>query len=217
LAGLFQIRFLMMASALVVVVIAHVFLAIVQGLKEQLANEPRRTQWLGHAVMFGLAVLILLPVGEYFMLRAKSQPLLSGTRILKRLGKKQHRLPLPSVLSDWTWGHHILYFARLPTVASPFIFSGLDQANVEARRALLAEDPNTLYRIMQKHQSQYLLITGMFNPEAAARSLGLDPKEHPIAKDLMAKTRLDWSRLRLVDMEGDARLYELVRGKGIER
>jgi asparagine N-glycosylation enzyme membrane subunit Stt3 len=217
LAGLFQIRFLMMASALVVVVIAHVFLAIVRGLKERLANESRRTQWLGHAVMFGLAVLILLPVGEYFMPRAKSQPLLSGTRILKRLGKKQHRLPLPSVLSDWIWGHHILYFARLPTVASPFILSGLDQANVEARRALLAEDPNTLYRIMDKHQSQYLLITGMFNPEAAARSLGLAPKEHPIAKDLMAKTLRDWSRLRLVDMEGDARLYELVPGKGIER
>jgi hypothetical protein len=33
----------------------------------------------------------------------------------------------------------------------------------------------------------------------------------------MAKTLRDWSRLRLVDMEGDAWLYELVPGKGIER
>jgi hypothetical protein len=71
LAGLYQIRFLMMASALVVVVIAHVFLAIVQGLKKRLANKPRRTQWLSHAVMFGLAILTLLPVREYFLPPAK--------------------------------------------------------------------------------------------------------------------------------------------------
>jgi hypothetical protein len=69
---------------------------------------------------------------------------------------------------------------------------------------------------MDKHQSKYLLITGLFNPKAAAQSLGWDLKEPPIAKELMAETPLSWSRLRLVDMEGDARLYELFPAKEIE-
>lgn len=216
-AGIFQIRFLMMASPLLVMVIAYVFLAIIQRLRSRLTNEPQQTKLLGYLVMVGLTILILLPAQGYFQPRAKLQPMLSGTLILKRLGEKQHHYPLPSVLSNWIWGHHILYYARLPTVASPFIVSGFDQENVEALQALLAEDPKTLYRIMDKHQSKYLLITGLFNSELAARSLGLRPKEHPIAVDLMAKTQLDWARLRLVDLEGNARLYELLPDKGAER
>jgi hypothetical protein len=115
------------------------------------------------------------------------------------------------VLCDWNWGHHVLWLARMPTVASPFILSGQDEANVLARRALLTNDPQRLYRIMAERRARFLLVTGLFNPRIAARSIKQPVPTTTAAEQLRAGRITGWERLRLLDLRGNARLYELER------
>lgn len=222
LLGIWQIRFLMMASPPLALSIAHLLTGARALLLDGLASQPKRTRVLGRLTFAALVLLALVPAGEYLrpQLGGPSR-LRDGARLLRRFGETRARVPEGSdvrppvaraVLSDWTWGHHILYFTGLPTVASPFILSGRDRANVEARRALLAEQPEIVYRTMRERGSRYLLVSSFFDPAAVAASLGRDAPRSPAAVQLMADQVEGWSRLRLADLEPRARLYELVPG-----
>jgi len=233
LAGVVQIRFLMMASALLVVVLAHLLIATERFLRSRLAREPARTRTLGRVVLGVMILLVVAPTWEYATSigsRDRPSPMLDGIRLLRRLGQRQkqgapdrthhehheEREERGAVLGDWIWGHHILYFARLPAVASPFILGAdRDKANHLARQALLATRPTRLYQIMEQRQARYLLVTRLFSVDQAATAVGLPPPprstRRPAAQALLETPPKGWSRLRLRDVEGNARLFELVQ------
>jgi hypothetical protein len=211
LLGIWQIRFLIPASPALVVVIAHVLIELRRFVSDKLASLSPRARVLGYANYVVLVLLVLSPAGEYWR-QQDAQPLRvdAVTRLLSRFGKTRPRNTVESVLSDWIWGDHILYFTGLATVASPFILSGVDPENVEALRALLSERPEPLYRTMQSRRSRYLLVSDFFDPKQAAVSVGQRPPRAPASGRLMARDIEGWSRLRLIDLEPGARLFELV-------
>jgi hypothetical protein len=207
-------RFLMAASPALVVVLAVALSSLHRLLKTRLVDAPRRTRALGAAVFVLVLAVLLSPLREY-MTDGEAQPsvLRGGTRVLRRLGANAPTRTQQSILADWTWGHHILYLTPYATVASPFILSGADRANVDARRALLSEGSDALLACMRRRASRYLLLSsGTFDAAREARSLGLVPPRAPAATALLAPRIEGWERLRLADADGDARLYERVQG-----
>jgi asparagine N-glycosylation enzyme membrane subunit Stt3 len=221
LAGVVQIRFLPVASALVVVVLAQVVVGTGCYLRGRLASERRRARILGWATTAALALLMLVPLREYLHPSpALSRRMIPVVRLLRRLGTRPPQHAGEAVLSHWMWGHHILQLARRPTVASPFILSGFDRANIEASRVLLTRDPRRLYEAMERRKCRYLLITSWFDPVRAAREVGGLPgrargegswqTKRSAAVQLLDKQVDGWARLRLVDEEIGARLYELI-------
>lgn len=211
LLGILQIRFLMPASPALVIVIAHVLIELQRFVAGRLARLSPRAGVLGYANYAVLVLLVLSPTAEYWRQNRQPPTLEAGTRLLRRFGQTRPSNIVASVLSDWPWGDHILYFTGLPTVASPFILSGVDRENVEATRALLSERPEPLYRTMQSRGSRYLLVSDFFSAARAAASVGQRPPRAPAAEQLMARDIHGWSRLRLIDLEPGARLFELVQ------
>jgi len=214
-AGLWQVRFLMPAVAPFVVLIAYALQRLYGWLVAGHAGSPVRTRRLGRATFAGCTLLALLPGLETLRARPTPEQLQDGARILRRLGDAGAAAPAGAVLSDWVWGHHVLYLARRPAVASPFILSGHDRANVAARRALLASSEHALYAVMQQRRAPLLLVSRLFDRRTAAASLGLPVPPHAAGEALMAPTLDGYARLQLVDAEPGARLFRLVRGAAL--
>jgi len=205
-------RFLIPASPPLAIVIAHTLVTLWRFGATKIGPLSRRERALAAANYFAVVALVLSPAGEYFRHAAPFRGLESGTRLLRRFGQTRPPNVVVSVLSDWTWGDHILYYTGLPAVASPFILSGADSENVEAARALLSEKPDHLYRTMRARHSRYLLITDVFDPALAAAGLRQHLPRAPAATRLLARDISGWSRLRLIDLEPGARLFEFVKG-----
>jgi hypothetical protein len=97
-------------------------------------------------------------------------------------------------------------------VASPFILSGDDAANVAATRALLAEDPSRLLAVMRRRRARYLLVTPRPSVEQLARTVGAAPPADPVITGLLADPPRVPAGLRLVESSPHARFYELDAG-----
>jgi asparagine N-glycosylation enzyme membrane subunit Stt3 len=208
-AGTLQIRFLPMASALLTPVLALTVAAYGRWLVGVTRDLRRRTRLLAMAVVGALALLMLAPLREYFFIKQEGgdhHGMRDGITLLRRLGARGPGAE--AVLADWVWGHHILWFARRPTVASPFILSGRDSVNVAVRRALLSESVDDLLGLMTQRRARFLLIAPRFDPQQAARSIRLKLVHQPISKVLVAE---DASGLRLVDKADNTKLYQIVR------
>lgn len=219
LAGIEQIRFLMMASPLIVCVVAHATITLPRALARRLATAPARTRTLGALVGYAAASLVAVPLFEYLHGAPRPPVFRRTARLLRRFGRRADRAEHPprAVLSDWTWGHHVLYLARLPTVASPFILSGSDRANVEARRALLGRDLDALLALMTRRRCRYLLITELFDPALAATSLGVvlpKGRGHDALARRLLRTEVEHigGPLRLAASAPGVRLFERVSG-----
>ena len=213
LAGVAQIRFLMVASSLALVTLAFACVDGGAALLGRLEREPPRTQRLGRLTMTALGSLLFVPMSEYLPHAgtARANPMHAVIRLLDRVGAQRLDPRRGAVLSTWPFGHHILYFLGVPTVASPFIVSGHDAGNVEGARALLEERPDRLYELMQRRHARYLLVTSFDDPESVAPTVGLRTiPEHSAGRVLMRPTLRGFSELALVDAEPGARLFEHV-------
>jgi asparagine N-glycosylation enzyme membrane subunit Stt3 len=212
LVGLIQIRFLMMASPLLALVVAAGLFELAADLRPRLAGQPARAQALGRALVAACALFAALPLLEY--LRHGPPPaarwMRPTIRLLDRLGRTAASRPRGAVLSEWVWGHHVLFLTGLPTVASPFILSGRDPANQEARLALLSSDPEDLYRVMERRGSSYLLLGGDLDREVLAAGVGQSAPDRPAVTDLLGPGAKRWARLQLLDHEGTSRLFLLM-------
>jgi hypothetical protein len=207
LAGTLQIRFLPVASALLAPVLASAVLACGRWLLHLTRGQRRRTQHLALAVVGALVVLTLVPLREYFVMTpGDDHGMGDGIKLLRRLGAHRTEHGAEAVLADWVWGHHILWFARRPTIASPFILSGRDSANVAVRRALLGEAANDLVRLMERRRARYVLVSPRLDLQRAPGSVGLKPRRS-VFSALLAEDPPP--RLRLVDRVGGTQLYKL--------
>jgi hypothetical protein len=158
--GVFRMRLLMMAAAPLVVIVAQGLAGARVALNRRLRDEPGRTRTLGNVVVAALAMLAALPLFEYRRLSLSPDgQLLAGARLLAHLAGPMPRKQA-CVLADWPWGHHILHFARRPTVASPFVLSGRDRANLEARNALASGQPKAVEAVMRRRGCDHLLVPG---------------------------------------------------------
>jgi dolichyl-diphosphooligosaccharide--protein glycosyltransferase len=193
LCGMLQIRFLMMASAPLVIVIADT-LASAHKQLEHLGRQPPRARRIARLLSAALALLALVPLLEYRRsARAPDPRLLAGTRLLKRLARGDAPRPgaeRGAVLARWIWGHHVLFLAQRPTVASPFILTGRDRANVETEQALSAGGPAVL-RLMRSRRCDHVLTSSALLGARRGGAGASDP-------------------LHLVDAEGSLRLYRRV-------
>jgi asparagine N-glycosylation enzyme membrane subunit Stt3 len=209
-AGALQIRFLMVASPVLTTVLACALIDGGAALRSHVSDHPRRVRAMAAAVLVLAWMLVLLPIRATLSTRPPPRVQLrlhDGARLLSRLRGQLD--PHAAVWSDWLWGHHVLYFGGLPTVASPFILSGRDDANVQARRALLFEDSDELLAAMRRRDASYLLVSDGFDVAQAARSLGLPPPREPVVDALRADP--PWPEgLELMGSEGGVRLFRRV-------
>ena len=206
-AGALQIRFLPMCGALLCPVFAKVVLDCARSLQRRTRDRRPRTRRLALAVVGGLMVLTLVPLREYLFMRPGDEyGMEDGIRLLRRLGARGPGAE--AVLADWVWGHHILWFARRPAVASPFILSGRDSANVAVRRALLGGSVDDLLGLMTRRRARFLLVAPRFNPRDAARSIGIELVHQAVFGDLVSGVGA--RGLRLVDRAGNTMLYQRV-------
>lgn len=215
LVGFAQMRFLMAASPLIAIAIAIAWSDTHAWLRRRTQHEPLRVRVVAHLVSACFALLLLAPLREYVSRAPAARRFEDGIRVLERLGAHGPASSHASILSDWKWGHHVLYFTPFGSVASPFILSGGDRANVDARTALLSETPAHLHAVMRARRSRYLLVEAPFDAASVARSLGRATPRHPAAQALLASRIEDWDALRLADAEGSVRLYEAVPGARI--
>lgn len=215
LAGFAQMRFLMAASPLLAIALAVAWSQTHTWLRRRTRSEPRRVRVVANLISVGFALLLLAPLREYASGTPTPPRFEDGIRVLERLGARDRDSGDASILSDWKFGHHILYFTRFATVANPFILSGDDRANVDARTALLAETPGHLDAVMRGRRSRYLLVEAPFDAVSIAHSLGRAVPRHPAATSLLGSEIAGWPTLRLADAQGGVRLYERVRGARI--
>lgn len=215
LAGFAQMRFLMAASPLIAIALAVAWSDTHDWLRRRTRDEAPRVRLVSGLVSASFALLLLAPLREYASGAPAPRRFEDGIRVLERLDTRDHAAARTSILSDWKWGHHILYFTRFAAVANPFMLSGADRANAEARNALLAETPERLDAVMRARRSRYLLVEAPFDAVSLAQSLGRRVPRDPAAMALLASEITGWSSLRLADAEGGVRLYERVPGARI--
>jgi hypothetical protein len=117
-----------------------------------------------------------------------------------------------ALLADWRFGHHVVYLAGLPVVASPFMRVGAERPeqpdpNVAARRALLSATPEALLQAMDALDCRYLLLSEpLFDAARAARALRLPAPRRTVARALLDAAPSP-PGLTLIAEEPTARLY----------
>jgi hypothetical protein len=210
--GVLQIRYLMPASAAFALTLAFALADGSAELRRRVRHEPRRTQLLALLVALSVLVLSLSPATSIaHRARVPEWPrsllrILSSARELSRVHGRG------AVLADWRFGHHVLYLAGLPVVASPFMLLGAERhrrtdPNVAARRALLSTTPARLLSAMDALRCRYLLLSEPFDVAASARPLGLPAPERVVARELLDGSLPPPPGLQQLAQQPTARLY----------
>jgi asparagine N-glycosylation enzyme membrane subunit Stt3 len=212
LPGVFQMRYLMPASAPFAVMLAFALADGSAALRTRMRHERPRAQALAALVSLSVLVLALLPALQ--TVRAKPAPEWPNAliRVLARGRAAVAVHGRGALLADWRFGHHGLYFAGLPVVASPFMWVGRElrgrpDPNVAARRALLSVTPEDLLASIDALDCRYLLLSEPFDVAQSARTLGLTPPAKVAARELLDGTRPTPAGLQLLAHEPTARLY----------
>lgn len=213
LPGVVQMRYLMPASAPFAVMLAFFLADGSSELRRRMRSERPRAQLLAALVSIATLVLALMPA-THTMRRRPPPP--EWPRALVRVLTRGRELAAVhgrgALLADWRFGHHALYFADLPVVASPFMLIGgarpdRPDPNLAARRALLSATPAELLAAMGALDCRYLLVSEPFDVAVSARSLGRSAPRRVTARELLDGTLATPPELELLAEEPTARLY----------
>jgi len=78
--------------------------------------------------------------------------------LLLRIRESPEQRDGRAVLAPWTWGHHILFLAGRPVIASPFGTEGGAMAMEDVTAFYTESDPEAAERLLRRRGVQYVLV-----------------------------------------------------------